>query len=264
MAGLKELRQKMATEKQIAEKTVELPSNRKRASIRPMKVKEQRAVLKAIEKRDEYNINNAFDAILDKCVVSIEDEPYENDDIVIQDRTFLLIKIQELSTGSKTKISHINPETEEVVNDIEVDISKFPVNYFEGELEKEVQLSEHIYAKLGPVTRGDEKDIDRWIRKNKSEESLIDRRYCAYASVIKSIFSKDIDEETEEQSITEYDVSFDDKVKFIDENCSSEELKVIDNFIKTLNFGIELKFHFEDNGYVNEEEEANILSFFIN
>jgi hypothetical protein len=264
MAGYKDLRQKMSKDSDIPESVVELPSGRQRATIRPMKVKEQRSVLKAIEKKDEYLINKAFDGILDHCVLTVDDEPFDNDSLIVQDRTYLLIKIQELTTGSISKISHINPKTEEIVNDVEVNISEFPVKYFDGELYKELQLSDSIFIEIGPVTRKDEKNIDNWVRKNKSQDSVIERRYCAYAAVIKSIYSYEDSEDEDEKVKNEYELTFDEKVKFITENCSNKELKIIDEFLKTLDFGIDLVFNFEDGDYNNPEEEANILSFFIN
>lgn len=257
--SLNDLKKRLATNSgDIPESVVELPSNKQKATIRPMKVKEQKSILKAIEKRNEYLVNESFDILLDKCVISVDGEPFDNDDIILQDRKFLLIKIQELTNGPKSKIQHINHKTGDLIKDVEVDISELDVIYFEGELYKEIQLSDTLFINVGPITRKGEKEIERWTKKNKAEDSVIDKRYCGYASLIKRIIVKD-------DEVTEYNLSFDEKVQFISDNCSSSQLKEIDKYVKTLDFGIQLKVDINTEEYTSEEEEdISIISFFIN
>jgi len=245
--------------KDIAETVVELPSGLGKASIISMKVKDQKDFLKALEKQDEYLINEAFDKILERCVISINDSPINVETLCIQDRNFLLIMIRKL-INPKAKISHICPVSEKVYNNIEIDLdTNLEVKKFQGEiLEKTFEIAEGIKLSVGPVTRKNDKDVEMWIKKSKDKSSVIDRRYCGYAALIKNIVVKNDKGEYVNESLT-----FDNKVEFITEMCTPKILEQLDEYYKMLDFGVKIKFHFKSDEYENEFEEAMLLSFFI-
>jgi hypothetical protein len=171
------------------------------------------------------------------------------------------MKIRQLTTGPKAKISHICPKSEQVVNDIEVDISTFPVVKYEGSINKVIDLTPTIQLVLGPVTRKTEKDIEKWLKMNGTKDSMVDKRYCAYAGVVKGVkYKTDLSSEKYEDV---EGMSFDDKLKFLTEYCRQEHLMIIDDFMKTLDFGIKPEFRFKSDVYENDKEEASLLSFFI-
>lgn len=262
MVDFNDFKKSLAKNKDISEDVITLPSNKNtKLTIRPMKVKEQRAILKALEKKDEYLVNTAFDQLLERCVISVDGESFDCDDLIIQDRSYVLIKIRQLSTGNEAKISHICPVSGKVVNDIEIDLNDLDVDFFddEEELAKEIQLSDSVKVKVGPVTRKDEKQMDKWAKNSKDKDSIIDKRYCAYASIIKEIQFKGEDAEDFEKVETTYE----QKVQFVVDSCSHKDLEKFDEYLKTLDFGIRLKFHFKSDEYENEEEEVNLISFFI-
>lgn len=238
---------------------VTLPSDGTKVTLRPMKVREQKEFLKAMEKKDEFLLNEAFDNILNTCVISINDGGFDNDKICVQDRMFLLIKIRQLSSGDKIKIAHYIEKTEKV-EQIEVDMTKFQIETATEPLIKEIQLTPNTKVVLGPVTRKNEKDMEKWLKsKNVNKESLIERRYCAYAAFIKEIHFIP-DGETEYKKV---EVNFDQLVEFIIDSCSEQQLKQFDEFAKTLNFGIKLIYPVKVDGYENEKEEVSLISFFI-
>lgn len=243
--------------KEIPQGAVTLPSNGTKATIRPMKVKEQKDFLKAFEKKDEFLLNEAFDRILSSCVISVDDKPYDNDVICVQDRTFLLIKIRQLTSGDKIKIPHYSADSDKV-QQIEVDISKFPVETHEGNLNSEIDVSESVKLVLGPVTRKNEKDLEKYLKsKGDLKDSVIERRYCAYAALIKEIKSKD-----DKGEWSKVDATYENMVEFVTSHCSEKELKQIDEYTKTLDFGIRLKLSdAAESSDVNDE--ASLLSFFI-
>lgn len=245
--------------KEIPQLSVDLPSGLGKATIIPMKVREQKAFLKALEKQDEYLINEAFDKIILSCVVSINGDPVDPDDLCIQDRTYLLLMIRKL-LNPKAKISHICPVSEKVYNDIEIDLNELATVNFEGKsLVKTIDLNENIKVNLGPVTRKDEKQMEQWIKTKSKDKSVVDKRYCAYAAIVKSIQFKN--QETEEFEIQE--LTFDNKVELISDVCPHYVIDAFDTYIKSLDFGIKLKFHFKSDVYENEQEDAMLISFFI-
>lgn len=258
--NFKDLKKRISIDrnKEIPEHVAELPYLRKKVCYRAMKNKELKAYLKAVEKRDEYLINKAFDDILDSCVVSIENDAFDNDEICTQDRTFLLVKVRQATLGDIVKFPHTNEVLEEPV-EVEVNIDDFPVIYQDEPISEEVYLSDGIRAFVGPVKRGVEKELEQWLKTNATKDSMVDRRYCAYASLIEKIQMKN--EETDEWD--DVTLSFSEKVKFVEEYCGPNDLREFDKVSDKLDFGIKLQFSFKHDSYENEEEEISIISFFI-
>jgi hypothetical protein len=261
MSNFSDFKKKFASEinKDIPETIVELPSGLGKASIISMKVKEQKDFLKALEKQDEYLINEAFDKILSRCVLNVNGEPADVETLCVQDRNYLLLMIRKL-IGTKAKISHICPKSEKVYNNIEIDLdSNLEVTPFSGiALSKTIEIVNGITLVVGPVSRKNDKEVEQWIKtKAKDKSSVIDRRYCGYAALIKEIWVK-TDNGNEKQDFT-----FDNKVEFIIESCTPKILEQLDEYYKSLDFGVKVKFHFKSDEYENENEEAMLLSFFI-
>ena len=259
----KDLRKKISIDRknEVPEHSTELPYLKRRVSYRSMKNRELKSFLKALEKRDEYAINAALDAILDSCVMTVEDEPFDNDDLCIQDRTYLLIKVRQATLGDVAKFPHVYKEDADPV-EVDVDISEFPVVYRENTVEMLIGMSSGVRAYLGPVTRGTEKQMEAWTKKNASRDSIVDRRYCAYAALINKV-EMNVAEEDEDESWEEGTLTFNDKVKFIEDYCGPSDIEKFDELSDDLDFGIKLTFSFKTDGYENEEEEINLLSFFI-
>lgn len=252
--------------KDAPQASVELPSNRAKALIRPMKVKDQKDFLKALEKRDEFLINEAFDKILSSCVITVDDAPFDNDLICIQDRMFLLIKIKELSSGSKISIPHVFTDNEgkEKSQQIEVDMSTFKIIYKDSEVSKAIFINPDTKLILGPSTRKNEKDLEKWIKtKAVSKDSLVERRFSAYATLIKEIWFRTTDDKGVSSEFEPVTISFDEKVEFVIDVCTDKDLKKFEEYAKELDFGIKLIVPVHVPGYDNEDEEVNLISFFI-
>lgn len=253
--------------KDAPQAVVELPSNRAKAAIRGMKVKEQKEFLKALEKRDEFLINEAFDKILSSSVLSIDDNSFDGDKLCVQDRMFLLIKIRQLSSGDKITIPHVITDSEgkERTEQIEVDMTSFKVEYKEGKLNKEVFLNDDTKIILGPSTRKNEKDLEKWIKnKGIAKDSLVERRFSAYATLIKEIWFKPTDEKGNKSDWEQVTISFDEIIEFVIDACSEKDLKQFEEYVKELDFGLRLKVPVKLENYQNDEEEVNLISFFIN
>lgn len=259
MSKFDDFKKKFAIEinKDVPQDIVELPSGFGKATIIPMKVKEQKDFLKALEKQDEFLINEAFDKLLMKCVISINNNPCDIDALCIQDRSYLLLMIRKL-TNPKAKISHICPVSEKVYSNIEIDMTQLQTEKFEGTtLTQEVLLTPNTKLLVGPVYRKDERDVEKWLKTKSKDKSLIDKKYCGYAAVVKEIFMKEEGADWEAQQF-----SFDNKVEFITEMCPQTVTSSIDEFIKTLNFGIKTTFHFKSDEFEGEQE-AMLISFFM-
>ena len=73
--------------------------------------------------------------------------------------------------------------------------------YKEGDLNKEVMINSTTKILLGPSTRKNEKDLETWIKtKGISKESLVERRFAAYATLLKEIWFIPEESKTEDAS----------------------------------------------------------------
>jgi hypothetical protein len=242
----------------IPEYSSELPYLKRKVTYRAMKNKELKSFLKAMERRDEYAINKALDDILESCVATVDNDPYDNDSIYTQDRIFLLVKVRQATLGDVAKFPHVFAEDKDPV-EVQVDLNEFPVIYKDEPIEQIVELTSGVRVVLGAVTRGTEKQMEDWLKRNASKDSMVDRRYSAYAALIQKVEMLDDNKEDWD----EVTLTYADKVKFVEEYCSPGDIEKFDTISDKLDFGIKLVFNFKHEDYENESEEINILSFFI-
>lgn len=255
-----DLKAALTKNRDISDNCVELPYLRKKATYRPMRNKELKDFLKAIEKRNEYLINESLDSILEQCVSKIDDEPFDVDSLCMQDRTFLLVKIKQATRGNKVKFLHAYKEDRDPV-EVEVDLNDFEVVYQESEIEEILNLTDTVKITIGLATRKAEKSLENWLKKYAAKDSVADRRYSSYATLITKV--EMLDEESQDNTWEEVNLTFADKVKVIEDFCSSSDIEKLDELIEKMNFGIKLTFNFNHEDYSNENEEINLLSFFI-
>lgn len=255
-----DLRKKVAVKnKDVPENVIELPYRRAKATFRPMLNRELKSFLKALEKKDEYLINEALDTILENCVNSVNGEDFDNDKLSIIDRTFLLLQIRRATLGNVAKFPHMNEKISDPV-EVEVDIDDFEVVYKDDAIDKLIDLMPGVRVTLGPITRNDEKQMERYIKSKGSRNSIIDRRYCSYAALVQSIEMEDEENPGEWDKVN---VTYDDKVKFVSDFCGPTHSEQFDEFSKNFDFGVKMEFSFNHGTYSNEKEEINLISFFI-
>lgn len=110
-------------EVQIPSFMTTLPSNGKKISYRPFTVKEEKALLMAIQEEDKENLYNVIMNVIDNCVKS---KDFKSSKIAIYDVVHLITKIRTKSIGSKQTISFIDEEDGEEYT-IEIDFDAFEV-----------------------------------------------------------------------------------------------------------------------------------------
>ena len=99
--------------------------------------------------------------------------------------------------------------------------------YKEGDLNKEVMINSTTKILLGPSTRKNEKDLETWIKtKGISKESLVERRFAAYATLLKEIWF--IPEESKTGEWEQVPATFSDAVEFDTDACTEKDLKQIE------------------------------------
>lgn len=258
-----DLKSALAKSVNIAENCVELPYLRKKAIYRPMRNKELKDFLKAIEKKDEYLINASLDSILESCVSKIDDEPFDVNTLCMQDRTFLLVKIKQATRGNMVKFLHAYNEDKDPV-EVELDLNDFDVTYQDEEIEETLNLTNTVKITIGLATRKSEKELENWLKRYAVKNSIADRRYSSYATLITKVeMLDDSEDESDGKTWQNVDLSFAEKVKVVEDFCSSKDIEKLDELIEKMDFGVKLTFNFQHEDYSNENEEINLLSFFI-
>ena len=84
----------LASKKEIPDISYVLPGTGEEIFMRPFTTKEQKAILKAMEKEDHILLSEAFDQLLRNCVTNKDFNP---DKLLAKDRECLLIKLRQES-----------------------------------------------------------------------------------------------------------------------------------------------------------------------
>lgn len=249
-----------------------LPGSQEELLLRPFTTREQKAVLKALEKGDQILVGEAFDDLIKNCV---NRRGFNVDDLFSKDRECLLIKLRLESV--KGDFSHNwTCDSCKTANTIDFDLNKLPYEdkVKKGFMTKEIKL-EHNDASiiLSLSTRGDEKRIMRYAKKNtssiKNEVSQTELLTAAYASVIKAIKTnvETIDQETGEKTLEEKVIrlDFDDRLRIL-EKLSLNDRDEIKKFFEELeSYGYDLKLGTLNCKNCSHEQEESLdwMSFFI-
>lgn len=236
--------------------SVDLCYSKRKAFVRPLKVKDKKELMKAIETKDEKLIQKVLDEIVEKYVVLEDDRPLT--DLTVQERYQILVEIRRAASGDLVKIAHQCPKCEHINKDIPYELTNIYVKEYDTTIPNKFSLfNGNVELVLGPLRREEEKKIEKIIFDRKLKTNS-EKQFLLMAGFIEKIYLK------KDDVLGEVALSTDEKIEFF-ENLSSADLDKIINYIKSSDFGVKLPFHFrcENCGYENEKEEANIAVFFI-
>lgn len=236
--------------------SVDLCYSKRKAFVRPLKVKDKKELMKAIETKDEKLVQKVLDEIIEKYVILEDNRPLS--DLTVQERYQILVEIRRAASGDEVKIAHQCPKCEHINKDIPYELSNIYVKEYDHTIQNKFSLfNNNVEIILGPLRREDEKKIEKIIFDRKLKTNS-EKQFLLMAGFIEKIFIK------KDDILGEVSLSIEEKIDFF-ENLSSADLDKIINYIKISDFGVKLPFHFkcENCGYENENEEANIAVFFI-
>lgn len=236
--------------------SVDLCFSGRKAFVRPLKIKDKKDLMKAIESKDEKLIQKNLDLIIEKYVELEDNRPI--DDLTIQERYQILVEIRRASSGDNTYIAHQCPECEHINKDIPFNLQNIYIKPYDHTINSKISLfNGNVEIILSPLRREVEKKIEKIIF-DKKIELTSEKQFLYMAGFIEKVFIKNDD------VYGEVSLSIEDKIEFF-ENLPSSELDKILKYIKESDFGVKLPFNFkcEKCGYHNENEEANVAVFFI-
>jgi hypothetical protein len=229
--------------------------------VKPLKVREKKELLKALESKSEIIINKALDDILELYVIASDGEEFNPRDLSIQERYQLLVYIRAANGDKMTKIVHQCPKCEHVNKDIEFNIVQ-DLNvkvYEEPKNGKVVMLCNgKVEVHFDVIYRKDEVQAEEYIKKNKLK-TMTDRLVVMVASSVRDVFF--IGEKSNRQEVSFKD--FKEKIDFI-EDLGTSELNTLSAAINQLDFGVKMPFNFHcTNCDYEEKQEVGITVFFI-
>jgi hypothetical protein len=238
------------------ELAIDLCFSGRKAFIKPMKVRDKKDILKAIESKDEKLIQKNFDDIIEKYV-TLEDKR-STDDLTIQERYQVLVAIRRAAAGDTAKLAHQCPKCEHINKDIPFNMDSIVTTSYEEPKDGGVVnvADGAIKLVLGPIRREDEKKLEKIIF-DKKVTLVSERQFIMMAGYIHKVIMSQND------ITAEVPMKIEERIDFF-ENLRASDLDKITDYIKATDFGVKLPFSFkcEKCGHVSEEE-ANIAVFFI-
>jgi hypothetical protein len=221
-----------------------LPGSGETVFFKPFTTKDQKALLKAMEKDDYDLAQEAFDTLLNRCVTN---DGFNALDLYPKDRESLLIALRKESVKDEYEDSWVcQHEIEdedgkkrvcEHENTVEVKLSELDFTQLDkGSFVKEIVLTDRDNCTLvmDMAKRGDEKNVMGHAKKHSKgmkNTSRTELLHATMASFIKSI-------KMGEEEIS--DIPFADKVGVIDD-LSMKDRALVQDYIKDLEkYGYEL------------------------
>ena len=245
-----------------AQMDIELCYSRKHILVKPLKVKDKKELLKSIESKNEIIVNTVLDDIISRYVETLDNSEFDPKALTTQERQQILVYIRVANGEDECKIAHQCPKCEFVNKNIAFKTDSLNLKLYDGVQETTKvsikQDSSTIVLELGVVTRKDEIDGEEYIKKNKLK-TMTDKQFVILSTVIKNAFIKV--GEGEVQTVEFKDIG--DKVSFI-EQLRSQDLRLVTDYVESLNFGVTLPFSFKCTSCDHESaEEVNVAVFFI-
>lgn len=240
------------------ELAIDLCYSHHKAFIKPMKVKDKKDLLKAIESKNEKLVQSNLDEIVEKYV---RVEGYKSlNHMTVQERYQVLVAMRRAAAGDDTKIVHQCPKCEHVAKELNFNMANIvTVDFKEPETGSVIETANGaIKITLGPIRRCDEKILEKIIFDKKITLSS-ERQFVMLAGCIHKV------EINQDDMTAEVPMDAAEKVEFF-ENLSSRDLDKITDYVKQTDHGVKIPFKFKcaKCDYENEQEEANVAVFFIN
>jgi hypothetical protein len=267
----------MASKKEVPDIRYVLPASKQEIFLRPFTTRDQKAILKALEKDDSVLLGEAFDEILRNCVTSKNFDPGR---LISKDRECLLIKLRQESVKDEFAFTWGCDDCgKENTKKVNLEDVPYEDKVKDSDKSQEVTLDGYgITLILGLSTRDDEKKILKHARKNsgvgasRGDISQTEVLNAAYASVIKGLVKEGVklvkgEDDVEKEVPTREPVvlSFDDRVKILESLGAQDKNKIqqffdsLDEYGYDLNLGDVTCKHCQN----TQEVEMDWVSFFI-
>ncbi len=255
--NLADLKKMYATRDQsAAHMEIKLCYSGKNVYVRPMKVKDKKDILKAVETKNDTVLNRLLDELVEKYVEAEDKRPVLTGDLTQKEKEQIIVYMR-LAVGDLDKtinIAHECPQCKQIAKDIPFSLDAMSVTEYNKDDRDVVAIFDgKIRIKMGPITLNDERAIEENVKKKKLTATS-DKQLVTVAALIKRIY---VDNEPSDV------VTLDDKVSFL-EQLALSDLQALTGYLERYDFGVKLPFDFKCAGCgFKGEQEANPAVFFM-
>jgi len=166
-----------------------LPGSNETIKFKPMTTGQLKKLLSYEKTQNIETIENIIDNLISECVVS---KNFNIDNLYIQDRFYLLIKLREKTKGGSYEITWTCPKCKSQSLNI-IDISELKVNKRQNNDNNIIKINDNLSIKVDIIKRGQQKEVIKYVeKKNKKlseERKNIEIGILSYASSIQSIIT---------------------------------------------------------------------------
>jgi Zn finger protein HypA/HybF involved in hydrogenase expression len=138
-----------------------LPGSNKIIKFKPMTTGQLKKLLSYEKTQNIEIIENIIDNLISECVVS---KDFDINDLYIQDRFYLLIKLREKTKGGSYELTWTCPKCKSQSLNI-IDISKLKINKKQNNSENIIKINDNLSIKVDIIIRGQEKDVIKYVEK---------------------------------------------------------------------------------------------------
>lgn len=221
-----------------------LPGSKEKIKFKPMTTGQLKKLLSYEKTKDINIIENVIDDLISECIIN---KNFDVNNLYLQDRFFLLIKLREKTKGSNYEITWKCPKCNSQSLNV-IDISKLKIIPKKEKVNNVLKINDKLSVTLDIIKRGQQKEIIKNISKNKKlseERKNIEISILSYASSIQSIITPDgksnklnlsdkiylienlptsfYDKLREWHDNNDFGIDFTTKMKCKDEECEYEE-----------------------------------------
>jgi hypothetical protein len=162
----------------VATFETKLPSNGKKLKYRPFLVKEEKILLMAAESKDNTQILNALQQVIENCVI----DKINFDELPSFDIEYLFLKLREKSIGEKVTVNIIDTEVNKKF-EIDIDLSKVIVKKHPKH-EMKIKISDDIILEMKYPNMATILSIDE-------TKSIVENGFTILTKCIEKIYDKD-------------------------------------------------------------------------
>jgi len=209
--------------------TCELPGSKETVKFKPFTTGMMKKMLVYEDSTDPFVIEEMLDEIITSCVLDVD---FDIDDLYLQDRFYLLMRIREKSKGDVYQYNfRCSGCKKDNVGSVKLSETKInPIN----EVFETIALSEQLSVKMKYLTRGEQKEIFDLVKGTKLtlEQQMIEATTMSVA--------QSMDEFTAE-GVTSNEVLFKDKMEIINNRLDVQTFEKLKNCLSAHDFGMDFK-----------------------
>ena len=210
----------------------ELPSDGRNITFRPFTTGQMKKMLVHENSKSPFIIETILDEIITDCVTTVG---FNIDDILLQDRFYLLLKIREKSKGDNYQYNWKCPDCKTAnIGSVKVSSMKVIPMLVDN---KPIPLNDKLSVSMKHITRGEQKSIYDMLDESKklnTQQKIIEAATMSIAASIDTFITGDE---------LDSDVEFKEKVNIVNNFLSAETFDLLKQWIVDNDFGIQFKIN---------------------